>query len=201
MSTCLFNHSFQCYTKENATNASVLWELQLFKMMWSETFALILVFLSTSVCQTQTQGCGDCCSNTTYTAINEPRRSNKAVWKVGETPFCDRGLRWGWYRFTSYTGGQIPDEKVPENHCGTHAPIWLNGTHPKTGGENVVRQACIHFLGDGCWERFDINITNCGNYFVYYLRPPFYCSVAYCAGEKFVMFFPCLSSDLLVRFI
>jgi len=156
-------------------------------MMWSETVSLILLFLSTSVYQTQTQDCGNCCSNTTYTAINEPRRSKKAVWNVGEEPFCDRSLLRGWYRFTSYTGGEIPEERVPENHCGTHAPIWLNGIHPENEGENVVRQACVHFLGDGCWERFDINITNCRDYFVYYLRPPFYCAIAYCAGEKCVI--------------
>jgi len=152
--------------------------------MWSETVSLILLFLSTSVYQTQTQDCGDCCSFTTYTAINEPRRSKKAVWNVGEEPFCDRSLLRGWYRFTSYTGGEIPEERVPENHCGTHAPIWLNGIHPENEGENVVRQACVHFLGNGCWDRFDINITNCGDYFVYYLRPPLYCAIAYCAGDN-----------------
>lgn len=156
-------------------------------MFWTEIVSLgyffILVFLSSSVCQTQ--GCGDCCSNTTYKAINEPRRSTKAVWKAGEVPLCDRGLQMGWYRFTSYTGGKIPEEKVPENRCGTQAPVWLNGLHPANKGEKVVREACIHVFGDGCWEAFDINITNCGDYFVYYLRHPHYCAVAYCAGEKF----------------
>lgn len=154
-------------------------------MLWAKIVSLTLVFLSTSVCQTQTQECGGCCSNTTYTAIDEPRRSTKAVWNVGETPFCDRYLPWGWYRFTSYTGGEIPEEIVPENRCGTHFPIWLNGGHPTNKGENVIRQACVHFGGDGCFDSFDINITNCGDYFVYYLRPPFYCVIAFCAGKEF----------------
>lgn len=176
-------------------------------MLWRGIISLILVFLRTSVCQTQTQSCGNCCSSTTYTEINEPRRSTKAIWKVGQKPLCDRGLRRGWYRFTSYTGGQIPEVKVPENSCDTHAPVWLNGRHPTNTGENVVREACIHFLGNGCWERLSINITNCGNYFVYYLRPPFYCAVAYCAGEKFdkssdvgteLFSFHCFSICLLV---
>ena len=157
-------------------------------MLRTETTTLILVFLSTSVYQVETQGCGTCCSNTTYTAIDEPRRSKKAVWNVGDEPFCDRSLPWGWYRFTSYTGGKIPEETVPENHCGTHAPIWLNGIHPAREGDNVVRQACVHFFGDGCFDSFDINITNCGDYFVYYLKTPFYCTIAYCAGEIFDKF-------------
>ena len=170
-------------------------------MLWTENVSLIFVIsLSTVVCLTQTQGCGDCCSNTTYTAINEPRRSKEAVWKVGEKPLCDRSLQRGWYRFTSYTGGEIPEGKVPENRCGTHSPVWLNGRHPTNKGENVVREACIHFFGNGCWERFDINITNCGDYFVYYLRPPFYCSVAYCAGEKFDKFMFVLNCFLLIVF-
>lgn len=171
-------------------------------MLWTEVVSLILVVsLSAFVYQTQSQSCGDCCSNTTYTAINEPRRSTNAVWKIGDKPFCDRGLRWGWYRFTSYTGGQIPEGIVPENHCGTHAPVYLNDRHPLKKGENVVREACIHFLGDGCWERFDINITHCGDYFVYYLRPPMYCSVAYCAGEKFDEFMLVLNCFCFDRFL
>ena len=157
-------------------------------MLRAEIVPLTLVFLSTSVCQTQTQGCGDCCSNTTYTAIDEPRRSTKAVWSVGEEAFCDWHLPWGWYRFTSYTGGKIPETIVPEYRCGTHSPIWLNGNHPTNEGENVVRPACVHIFGQGCLISFDINITNCGDYFVYYLRPPFYCAVAFCAGEKFDKF-------------
>ena len=78
----------------------------MYKMLCTETVSLILVLLSTAVCQTHTQGCDDCCSNTKYTAINEPRRSKMAVWKVGETPFCDRSLQWGWYRLTSSSGGK-----------------------------------------------------------------------------------------------
>ena len=157
-------------------------------MFLAKTVSLTVVFLSTYVCQTKTQGCGDCCSHTTYTAIDEPRRSTKAVWSVGDSPICDRSLRWGWYRFTSYTCGKIPEEIVPENHCETHAPIWLNGGHPTKKGENVVRQACVHFFDNGCFDSFDINITNCGGYFVYHLRPPPYCVVAFCAGEKFHKF-------------
>lgn len=145
---------------------------------------LIVIFVNSSVCQVP--DCNGCCSNTTYKVINDSRRSTKSVWKKGERALCDRGLKWGWYRFTSFAGNKMPEVKVDANHCGTHAPIWLNGIHPTKKGENVVRQACVNAFNmkDGCWDYFDMNITNCGDYYVYYLRPPNYCSVAYCAGEN-----------------
>lgn len=173
----IFSAGFSAFLRRTQKLSQMLWE-----DIFSLGYLLVLVFPNFFVCETR--GCGDCCSNTTYKSINEPRRSTKAVWKAGEKPLCDRGLLLGWYRFTSYTGGKIPEWKVPEDHCGTQAPVWLNGKHPEIKGENVVREACIHVLGDGCWERFDINITNCGDYFVYYLRPFYYCAVAYCAGEN-----------------
>lgn len=140
-----------------------------------------------SCCQysvSEIPACNNCCSNTTYTEINNPRRSTKSSWNIGENALCDRDLQLGWYRFTSFAGGKIPERMVGHDHCGTRAPVWLNGRHPTKKGQNVVRQACVNKLNlnHGCWEFFDINIMNCGDYFVYYLRPPDYCSVAYCAG-------------------
>lgn len=145
----------------------------------------IAIFVNSSLCQVPAV-CNDCCSDTTYKVINDPRRSTGSVWKKGERALCDRNLKWGWYRFKSFAGDKMPDVKVDADHCGTHAPIWLNGRHPKEKGENVVRQACINAfdLLNGCWDSFDISIKNCGDYYVYYLRPPNYCAVAYCAGEN-----------------
>ena len=148
----------------------------------------VLVALST-IASKAPDDCNDgsCCSNSTYIEINEPRRSIKSIWKVGQVALCDRGLRRGWYRFTSFVGGKMPEQKMLPNNCGTHAPIWLKGTHPSKKGENVARRACINVLNidpDGCFNSFNINITKCpGDYFVYYLRPPWYCSAAYCAGK------------------
>ena len=84
----------------------------------------------------------------------------------------------------------MPDHMVPQDQCGTSAPVWLNGRHPTKKGQNVVRKACVNKLdlNDGCWGFFDINIMNCGDYFVYYLPPPDHCSVAYCAGKQFNKF-------------
>ena len=126
----------------------------------------------------------------TYTEINNPRRSKKCSWNKGEIALCDRDLPLGWYRFTSFAGGELPEHMVRQDQCGTRAPVWLNGRHPTKKGQNVVRQACVNKLdlNYGCWEFFDINIMNCGDYFVYYLPPPDHCSVAYCAGKQFNKF-------------
>ena len=146
----------------------------------------VLSFKIFNLSASQVPVCKNCCSNTTYKEINEPRRSTKSVWKKGEPALCDRSLQQGWYRFTSFAGGRIPEKMVPMNHCGSKAPVWLNGRHPTIKEGNVARQACVNSLdlNNGCWEFFDINIKNCGNYFVYYLRPPDYCAVAYCAGKQ-----------------
>ena len=140
------------------------------------------LFLSS--CVSQNPGCNDCCNN--FNEINEPRRSTKSVWQQGQPPLCDRGISKGWYRFTSFGGSKMPETVVNEYHCGTHDPIWLKGNHPTKAEGNVVRKACINSFGlnDGCFESFDINIVNCGDYFVYYLKPLTYCAVAYCAGKK-----------------
>lgn len=83
-------------------------------------------------------------------------------------------------------GEKCQKKKVSPNRCGTQAPIWLDGVHPTAIGENVVRRACVNVvdLSNGCFTSFDINITKCADdVFVYYLRPPWYCAVGYCAGR------------------
>lgn len=154
--------------------------------------AVIICFAITSslrygACQLQAD-CDSCCK--THRKINEPRRSANSVWKSGQMPLCDRDFQRGWYRFTSFVGQKMPERRVPINHCGTQAPIWLDGVHPTKPGENVVRKACINVfeLSNGCYEALYINITNCGDHFVYYLRPPWYCAAAYCAGESDILF-------------
>ena len=151
------------------------------------SFFLIAVYLNVYVCQTAI--CNNCCSNTTYKEINEPRRSIKSVWQQGQLPLCDRKLRSGWYRFTSDAGGKVmmPENAASEYHCGTHDPIWLNGRHPSVTEGNVVRPVCITSFGVDCDDTFDINVKNCGDYYVYYLRPIYYCAVAYCAGEEYTL--------------
>ena len=77
----------------------------------------------------------------------------------------------------------MPENAVTDFQCGTHDPVWLQGSHPTAEEGNVVRKACISSFGESCSESFDINIVKCRDYFVYYLKPFYYCAVAYCAGK------------------
>ena len=145
---------------------------------------LIVFFLKLPLCQAA--NCIGCC--TSYKVIDDPRRSTKSIWQSGQEALCDRSIQQGWYRFNSQlTGPQMPEKVVKEYHCGTHDPVWLNGKHPTMQEGNVVRKACINSFGmkGGCFDSFDVNIQKCaGNYFVYYLKPLYYCATAYCAGKK-----------------
>lgn len=131
--------------------------------------------------------CNGCCATGNYKPIDEPRRSIESIWKLGQVALCDRALPWGWYRFTSFVGGEMPTTWIRPNHCGTTAPIWLNGKHPASVGDGVKTvKACTNFfdINNGCAQSYDIGIKKCnGNFFVYYLRPTYSCAIAYCAGK------------------
>ncbi|XP_067042015.1 von Willebrand factor D and EGF domain-containing protein-like [Acropora muricata] len=140
-------------------------------------WVLFLFFLNSSLAS----NCNNCCKS--HKEINEPRRSVKSILKPGETPLCDRLLSAGWYRFTSFGGTKMPETPVTDYHCGTQEPIWLQGRHPTEREGNVARKACISSFGNTCRDSTTINVKRCpGNYFVYYLRPLYYCATAYCAG-------------------
>ncbi|XP_068719986.1 von Willebrand factor D and EGF domain-containing protein-like [Montipora capricornis] len=140
---------------------------------------LVLFLLDSCICQDP--NCNDCCNR--YTEINEPRRSVNSTWEIGQTPLCDRLIPFGWYRFTSFGGSKMPEISVPDFRCGTHDPVWLKDPHPTMEEGNVARTACISSFGNDCSYSVTINVTKCaGDYFVYYLRPLYYCATAYCAG-------------------
>ena len=143
---------------------------------------LVHVMFDGSVAQSD---CSDCCVKGKYKEIDEPRRSIKSIWKVGKNALCDINLPWGWYRFTSFTGGEMPTSIVNPNRCGTAAPVWIKKANPSEKDGTVVREACINFFGinNGCSQSFNIKVRNCSSYYVYFLGPTYSCAVAYCAGK------------------
>lgn len=81
----------------------------------------------------------------------------------------------------------MPESKIDPYHCGTHAPIWMNGTHPTVADGIVNRKACVNFMRkrNGCFIAIPIRVKSCSGFYVYYLRPARGCSMAYCAGKLF----------------
>ena len=91
-----------------------------------------------------------------------------------------------WYRFNGEAGDKMPTSCVPKLRCGTHAPGWLNGSHPSVREGIVTRRVCYHWGSRCCNWKNDIQIQNCGAFYVYRLVKPPTCWLRYCgnnAGE------------------
>ena len=89
-----------------------------------------------------------------------------------------------WYRMTGASGDKIPNKCVPKNRCGTHAPGWLNGSHPAVLEGVVNRQVCYHWSSSCCNWKNNIKIRNCGSYYVYQLIKPPVCYLRYCGNKE-----------------
>ena len=89
-----------------------------------------------------------------------------------------------WYRMTGDSGDQIPESCVPMRRCGTRAPGWLNGSHPSLQEGVVARQVCYHRTGGCCQWKNNIQIRNCGDFYVYELQKPPTCSLRYCGNKE-----------------
>lgn len=59
---------------------------------------------------------------------------------------------------------------ISEETCGVRAPGWLNGQHPSSETEIVIRQACFKFLNNCCYHSMPVQIKKCSEFFVYKLR-------------------------------
>ncbi|MFT4626331.1 MAG: hypothetical protein ACI8PZ_005008 [Myxococcota bacterium] len=95
---------------------------------------------------------------------------------------CDSGIT-GWHRFTGAAGTQMPEVPPDSYSCGTHASGWLNGAHPAGVGDTAVVPSCNHWAGDICWQTLDIEVTNCGDFYVYNLSAPPCCSCVFCGED------------------
>ena len=129
------------------------------------------------------------CYGIHYRTINDWRRSVGYISSNTETyRLCDRHLLKdnAWYRFFSVAGGEMPTTKPNLNRCGTYIPIWMNGSHPAINDGIVPRKACanIPFKSPlGCGYSYSIQVRNCSGYYIYKLKAPHHCLLAYCAGK------------------
>ena len=73
----------------------------------------------------------------------------------------------------------LPDKNG--HYCGTAANGWLNGAHPTTLRENVIRTVCIAWDGNSCLWNTDVEIRMCSEFFVYKLKNVPVCNSKYCA--------------------
>ena len=73
----------------------------------------------------------------------------------------------------------LPDKNG--HYCGTAANGWLNGAHPTTLRENVIRTVCIAWDGNSCLWNTDVEIRMCSEFYVYKLKNVPVCNSKYCA--------------------
>ena len=93
-----------------------------------------------------------------------------------------------WYRMKSPAGVVMTETSLEMDYCGTDHPGWIHGTHPTDEGETVTVEVCFSFyngFGDDCYWSQNIQITNCGEYYVYFLPEAPQCGCRYCAASTF----------------
>uniref|UniRef100_A0A672SAJ9 Oncoprotein induced transcript 3 n=1 Tax=Sinocyclocheilus grahami TaxID=75366 RepID=A0A672SAJ9_SINGR len=117
-----------------------------------------------------------------YISLNEPwRNTDYHVNNSAGVPLCDRHVAGEWYRFTGMAGDAMPTFCIEENHCGTHAPIWLNGSHPQPSDGIFTLPACASFNNNCCHWTASVDVKACAKgYYVYRLPRPSVCFHVYC---------------------
>jgi cysteine-rich repeat protein len=112
--------------------------------------------------------------------------ADRNVTSVNGPVYCDSQVgqaQWqgpNWYRFTGAAGVKMPETAPVIYACGTHAPGWLNGAHPAINEGAVDRQVCFHWSGNTCNWNANVQVVNCGEFFLYNLPTAPVCSLRYC---------------------
>ena len=89
-----------------------------------------------------------------------------------------------WHRLIGNSGTKIPESCVPMRRCGTHAPGWLNGSHPQLQEGQVNRKVCYHWSSRCCNWQNNIKVRSCGDFYVYNLIKPPHCWLRYCGDNN-----------------
>ena len=115
-----------------------------------------------------------------YKWLNERSRNQKYSLRENN---CDSSLSPGWYRFGGGAGTKMPTSYVSIERCGTHASGWMNGAHPTVAEGKVTRKVCYRY-SSCCWRSNNIEVLNCGLYYVYKLSRPPNCTYRYCGSDN-----------------
>ena len=112
------------------------------------------------------------------------KNANRNEKDTSGTGLCDRGLSDRWYRFGGQAGIKMPTSCVPVRRCGTHATGWMNGVHPTVSDGKVTRKVCYSYSNNCCSWSNNIEVLNCGYFFIYKLSKPPTCRLRYCGSDN-----------------
>jgi len=102
---------------------------------------------------------------------------------ITQSAKCDSHLN-GWYRFQGAAGTRMPISCPQERRCNTDSTGWLNGGHPTVANGKVTRQVCFHWKSNCCWRSTNIEVINCGSFYVYrFSGTPNGCNLGYCSSD------------------
>jgi hypothetical protein len=95
---------------------------------------------------------------------------------------CDNAIGTVW---TLCTDGinhnrMLPTHMPTRYACDSHAPGYLVGEHPAVEDGEVTRKVCFHWSDNSCYFDTDIQVVNCGAYYVYELVNAPSCNLRYC---------------------
>lgn len=89
----------------------------------------------------------------------------------------------GWYRFTGAAGQFMPEFPLSTYACGTDAAGWLNGVHPGVDDGIVEREVCFSFIDDTCAFSTNVNVVDCGDFYLYELPEAPASALRYCGSD------------------
>jgi hypothetical protein len=78
----------------------------------------------------------------------------------------------------------MPTTCVSKYRCGTSATGWMNGAHPTVANGKVTRKVCYSWAGNCCNWSNNVEVVNCGQYYVYKLSPSPDCNLRYCGSDN-----------------
>ena len=130
----------------------------------------------------------DPCSHTEYFMLDDHTRNVN----YGFDNYCcdysgdiERSPDWAgpnWYRMVGPAGTMLSEIATQAYHCNAGETGWLNGVHPTMEDGTVTRSVCFTKNEDTCRYQTEIQVRNCGFFFVYFLPDVNLCSLRYCSS-------------------
>ena len=148
----------------------VIWECWIFLTVYN-----ILFFSANNPVVLPSQ-----CSS--YTTTTDPIRNVASTYGSCTCP-CDTSLSPGWYRFSGAAGTRLSTFPSNTGTCSASYPGWFNGSLPTTVGASTNGNMCFSNSGNICYTLTSANnimVTNCGDYYVFFLTTLSSCSYRYC---------------------